>query len=126
MENIKAYMILDPRKFSSVEDAEKELERIRARIVRKKRKTGNQAEVTACISDIDMKSSEGSYRYIGSKRYGAKKTFVGILKVPAYVHIHFFILGKGSSAMAEYIKTCCNKKYPNQKFSKQKCGQLKI
>ena len=39
MEDLKFYIIFDPRKFSSVEEAEKEVERIRASIVRKKRKT---------------------------------------------------------------------------------------
>lgn len=116
MEELKAYIILDSRKFNSVEEAEKEVERIRASIVRKKRKTKNQAKVTAYISDIDMKASEGSYRYIGSKRYGAKKTFVGILKTPTYVHIHFLIIGDGCSSMADYISECCKQRFPKKKL----------
>ena len=70
-----AYFLNDPRKFSSMEDAEKELNRLRAVCVRLKEKQGEEIAFMLGLSVTDSQYM-GRMGYQKSMRYGGKKVFI--------------------------------------------------
>ena len=69
-----AYFLDDPRKFSSMEEAEKELNRLRAVCVRLKKKQGEEIAFMLGLSVTDSQYI-GRMGYQKSMRYGGKKVF---------------------------------------------------
>ena len=65
----------DPRKFSSMEEAEKELNRLRAVCVRLKKKQGEEIAFMLGLSVTDSQYI-GRMGYQKSMRYGGKKVFI--------------------------------------------------
>lgn len=70
-----AYFLDDPRKFSSMEEAEKELNRLRAVCVRLKKKQGEDIAFMLGLSVTDSQYM-GKMGYQKSMRYGGKKVFI--------------------------------------------------
>ena len=70
-----AYFLDDPRKFSSMEEAEKELNRLRAVCVRLKKKQGEEIAFMLGLSVTDSQYI-GRMGYQKSMRYGGKKVFI--------------------------------------------------
>lgn len=67
-----AYFLDDPRKFSSMEEAEKELNRLRAVCVRLKKKQGEEIAFMLGLSVTDS-------QYIGRMGYTDKHIYKGVL-----------------------------------------------
>ena len=108
-----AYFLDDPRKFSSMEEAEKELNRLRAVCVRLKKKQGEDIAFMLGLSVTDSQYM-GKMGYQKSMRYGGKKVFIcserrihnGERVEPCTdkpPHIHIMVQGYGASTAAERI-----------------------
>ena len=106
-----AYFLDDPRKFSSMEEAEKELNRLRAVCVRLKKKQGEDIAFMLGLSVTDSQYM-GKMGYQKSMRYGGKKVFIcserrihnGERVEPCTdkpPHIHIMVQGYGASTAAE-------------------------
>ena len=106
-----AYFLDDPRKFSSMEEAEKELNRLRAVCVRLKKKQGEEIAFTLGLSVTDSQYI-GRMGYQKSMRYGGKKVFICTEKrihngervepcTDKPPHIHIMVQGYGASTAAE-------------------------
>ena len=127
-----AYFLNDPRKFDSIEDGEKELNRLRAVCSRWKKRQGGDISITLGLS---VTSSEyvGKMGYDKPKNKGGKKQFIteeriskvalpGVKFVPdtsAAPHLHILVDGYGASSCAERIIQSMKKKDPAFKYSKQ-------
>lgn len=116
-----SYALFDGRKFYSLDEALKEVERVRAFARRKRLKTGNESAILVGISDIDAATSIGKYGYCDSKRNHGKKVFIGKFKSSVPLHLHWLVTGPGSSAMCSYLgknfkKTFLRIPYPKKKL----------
>ena len=112
-----AYFLDDPRKFSSMEEAEKELNRLRAVCVRLKKKQGEEIAFMLGLSVTDS-------------QYGGKKVFICTEKrihngervepcTDKPPHIHIMVQGYGASTAAERIIQSVRKGNPDCKCHKQ-------
>lgn len=124
-----AYFLDDPRKFSSMEEAEKELNRLRAVCVRLKKKQGEEIAFMLGLSVTDSQYI-GRMGYQKSMRYGGKKVFICTEKrihngervepcTDKPPHIHIMVQGYGASAAAERIIQSVRKGNPDCKCHKQ-------
>lgn len=124
-----AYFLDDPRKFSSMEEAEKELNRLRAVCVRLKKKQGEDIAFMLGLSVTDSQYM-GKMGYQKSMRYGGKKVFIcserrihnGERVEPCTdkpPHIHIMVQGYGASTAAERIIQSVRKGNPDCKCHKQ-------
>ena len=124
-----AYFLDDPRKFSSMEEAEKELNRLRAVCVRLKKKQGEEIAFMLGLSVTDSQYI-GRMGYQKSMRYGGKKVFICTEKrihngervepcTDKPPHIHIMVQGYGASTAAERIIQSVRKGNPDCKSHKQ-------
>ena len=124
-----AYFLDDPRKFSSMEEAEKELNRLRAVCVRLKKKQGEEIAFMLGLSVTDSQYI-GRMGYQKSMRYGGKKVFICTEKrihngervepcTDKPPHIHIMVQGYGASTAAERIIQSVRKGNPDCKCHKQ-------
>lgn len=124
-----AYFLNDPRKFDSVEQAEKELNRLRAVCIRLKRK---QDEDITFLLGLSVTSSQwyGKMGYDKPKSEGGRKRFIcsekrihnGERVTPCTdepPHLHIMVEGYGASSCAERIIESMRKSHPDCKYSKQ-------
>lgn len=124
-----AYFLDDPRKFDSIEEAEKELNRLRAVCIRLKKK---QSEDIAFLLGLSVTDSQymGRMGYKKSMRYGGKKVFICSEKrihngeriepcTDKPPHIHVMVEGYGASTAAERILKSIKKSRPDCKCHKQ-------
>ena len=124
-----AYFLNDPRKFDSVEQAEKELNRLRAVCIRLKRK---QDEDITFLLGLSVTSSQwyGRMGYDKPKSEGGRKRFIcsekrihnGEREEPCTdkpPHIHIMVQGYGASTAAERIIQSVRKGNPDCKCHKQ-------
>lgn len=124
-----AYFLNDPRKFDSVEQAEKELNRLRAVCIRLKRK---QDEDITFLLGLSVTSSQwyGRMGYDKPKSEGGRKRFIcsekrihnGERVTPCTdepPHLHIMVVGYGASSCAERIIESMRKSHPDCKYSKQ-------
>lgn len=131
-----AYSLNDPRKFESIEEAEKELNRLRALCIRLKKK---QAEEVHFLLGLSINTHEflGYMGYVTPKNKGGKKQFIYtdapirhrdretgeiIRYIPDTTvapHLHIMVDGYGASSCAERILESMRKQRPDCKFSKQ-------
>ena len=126
-----AYSINDPRKFDSIEDGEKELNRLRAVCVRWKKKHGGDINITLGLSVTNNQHS-GKMGYNKPKNEGGRKQFIteerirkvgkpGVKFVPdtsAAPHIHVLVNGYGASSCAQYILESMRKHTPTCGYRK--------
>ena len=124
-----AYLVNDPRKFSSMEEAEKELNRLRAVCVRLKKKQGEDIAFMLGFSVTDPQYM-GKMGYQKSMRYGGKKVFICSEKrihngervepcTDKPPHIHIMVQGYGASTAAERVIQSVKKDSPDCKCHKQ-------
>lgn len=130
-----AYSLNDPRKFESIEEAEKELNRLRALCIRLKKK---QAEEVHFLLGLSVTNHDyvGRMGYDKPKNKGGKKQFIcaerirkidpstgEILKLmpdtEVAPHLHIMVDGYGASSCAERIIESMRKQQPDCKYSKQ-------
>lgn len=115
---MNTYTIEAQHKFSTLEEALKATENLRAVVKRIKNKKGNKSSVEVYISVIDSKNSEGNYGYSNSKKYGGKRCFKGEVKTLTLPHWHIVLKGEGSSALCSYIVNYLKIIYPGYIFRK--------
>ena len=124
-----AYLVNDPRKFTSMEEAEKDLNRLRAVCVRLKKKQGEDIAFMLGLSVMDSQYM-GKTGYQKSMRYGGKKVFIcserrihtGERVEPCTdkpPHIHIMVQGYGASTAAERVIQSVKKGVPDCKCHKQ-------
>jgi len=114
-----AYFLNDPRKLGSMEDGEKELNRLRAVCMRWKKKQGADINITLGLSATNTEFV-GKMGYDKPKNKGGKKQFICDEKIwridrntgevnkvtPDTVvapHLHILVEGYGASSCAEHI-----------------------
>lgn len=129
-----AYLVCDGRKFQSIKDAEKELNRLRAICVRLKNK---QDEEISFILGVSVTNTDyiGKMSYDKPKNQGGKKQYACadsrltwnpetgetiIIPPPhqADPHIHIMVNGYGASSCAERILENLRKRNTDDTFSK--------
>lgn len=129
-----AYLICDERKFQSINDVEKELNRLRAVCVRLKNK---QEEEIRFILGVSVTNTDyiGKMGYDKPKNQGGKKQFICAdsrltwnpetgenVVVPAPhqtdPHIHIMVQGYGANSCAEKILKNLRKRNTDTTFSK--------
>jgi len=124
-----AYLVNDPRKFTSMEEAEKDLNRLRAVCVRLKKKQGEDIAFMLGLSVMDSQYM-GKTGYQKSMRYGGKKVFICSEKhihngervepcTDKPPHIHIMVQGYGASTAAERVIQSVKKGKPDCKRHKQ-------
>ena len=130
-----AYFLWDPRKFDSIADAEKELNRLRAICVRWKKKQGDEIN---CLLGLSVTRSEyvGRMGYDKPKSKGGKKQFLCTQKIRSrdrstgaivrftpstavLPHLHILINGYGASSCSEHILKAIRKHTPTYKYRKE-------
>ena len=129
-----AYLLCDGRKFNSIEDATKELNRLRAMCVRLKKKQEEEISFLLGVSVTDS-AYVGKMGYDKPKSKGGRKHFTCSEKVrkvdrqtgktvrvtpPTETdpHIHIMVNGYGASSCAEHILENLRKRHSNYSFSK--------
>lgn len=129
-----AYLICDKRKFNSIEDATKELNRLRALCVRLKKKQDEEISFLLGVSVTDS-TYVGKMGYDKPKNKGGRKQFTCSEKVrkkdkqtgetvrvipPTETdpHIHLMVNGYGASSCAEHILKNLRKRHTDYSFSK--------
>lgn len=129
-----AYIVCDERKFCSIKDAEKELNRLRAICMRLKNK---QDEEISFVLGVSVTNTDyiGKMGYDKPKNQGGKKQYAcadtrltwnpatgeTIIISPPYQtapHIHIIVNGYGASSCAEKIITNLRKRNADNSFSK--------
>lgn len=124
-----AYLVNGPRKFSSMEEAEKELNKLRAVCIRLKKKPGEDIAFMLGLSVTDSQYM-GKMGYQKSMRYGGKKVFIcsekrihnGERVEPCTdnpPHLHIMVQGYGASTAAERVIQSVKKVVPDCKCHKQ-------
>lgn len=127
-----AYFLNDPRKFDSIEDGEKELNRLRAACVRWKKKQDDNINI---LLGLSVTSSEyvGKMGYDKPKNKGGRKQFITAERITKVgkpgmkfepdtstaPHLHILVDGYGASSCAEHILQSMKKHTPTCKYSKQ-------
>lgn len=129
-----AYLLCDGRKFNSIEDATKELNRLRALCVRLKKKQEEEISFLLGVSVADS-AYVGKMGYDKPKNKGGRKQFTCSEKVrkkdrqtgetfrvspPTETdpHIHIMVNGYGASSCAEHILENLRKRHTDYSFSK--------
>lgn len=123
------YFLNDPRKFDSAEEAQQELNRLRAVCVRLKKK---QNEDIAFLLGLSVTDSQyiGRMGYNRPKSKGGKKVFICAEKrihngqriepcTDEPPHLHIMVEGYGASTAAERILQSIKKARPDCKCHKQ-------
>lgn|GEM_PF-2792752 len=130
-----AYFLNDPRKLGSIEDGEKELNRLRAVCMRWKRKQEADINITLGLS-VTSTEFVGKMGYDKPKNKGGKKQFICDEKIwridrntgevnkvtpdtAVAPHLHILVEGYGASSCAEHIIQSMRKHTPTCQYSKQ-------
>lgn len=124
-----AYFLNDPRKFDTMDEAEKELNRLRAVCIRLKKK---QDEDIAFLLGLSVTDSQwaGQMGYDKPKNQGGRKVFIcsekrihnGERVTPCTdkpPHLHVMVEGYGASTAAERIIQSIKKSRPDCKCRKE-------
>lgn len=125
-----AYSINDPRKFDSIEDGEKELNRLRAVCIRWKKKQGGDIDITLGLSVTNgkyasrvVRDGNGRKQIVCDKKvWGVDETGTLTKVAPDIAvapHLHILVDGYGASSCADYIIGSMRKYSPTCKYSKQ-------
>ena len=129
-----AYFLCDERKFNTIEDATKELNRLRAMCVRLKKKQDEEISFLLGVSVTDS-TFVGKMGYDKPKNKGGRKQFICSEKVrkvdrqtgetvritpptETAPHIHILVNGYGASSCAEHILENLRKRHTDYSFSK--------
>jgi hypothetical protein len=128
------YFLDDPRKFASKEEAEKELNRLRALCVRLKKSQTEEIHFLLGLSETDSQYI-GYMGYDKPKNQGGKKHFICLDKIwkkdaetgetlklqpctEVPPHLHIMVEGYGASTCAERIIESMRKNRPECSYSK--------
>jgi len=130
-----AYLLCDGRKFNSIKDATKELNRLRAMCVRLKKKQDEEISFLLGVSVTDS-AYVGKMGYDKPKSKGGRKQFICSEKVrkvdrqtgetvrvipptETAPHIHIMVNGYGASSCAEHVLENLRKRHTDYSFSKK-------
>ena len=130
-----AYLICDPRKFTCIEDAERELNRLRQLCIRLKKQQSEDVRILLGLSIVNS-AFLGIMGYDKPKNQGGKKQFIckdrvrridkstgeRVFAIPDYTtepHIHVLIVGFGANTIAEKLKANLKKQDNSKKYRKE-------